>query len=175
VAQFLTAWTFVVDPLQDSKHFLIPVIAGAHRDFESVARLPNCLSIDENQPMKFRLLRLGRMVDSTPKTAVDDEAALAVRVYATPSSCAGTVASPALRFSTAKDTSWIAYRSPDAIPREDQVEQRVQQMLLTLLRIARPDDQRTFGVRGRYQKFARAVVSPVKAMDERSWHLRIEF
>jgi hypothetical protein len=54
VAQFLAARTSVVDPFPDSQHFLIPVIAGAHRDTESVARLPNCLAIDEYQPMKRR-------------------------------------------------------------------------------------------------------------------------
>jgi hypothetical protein len=56
VAQFLAARTFVVDPFPDSQHFLIPVITGAHRDTESVARLSNCLAIDEHQPMKVRLL-----------------------------------------------------------------------------------------------------------------------
>ena len=58
VAQFLAAGTFVVDPLPNSKHFLIPVVAGAHRDAESVARLPNRLAIDEHQLIKRRLLRL---------------------------------------------------------------------------------------------------------------------
>jgi hypothetical protein len=56
VAQFFPAWTFVVDPLPDSQHFLIPVVAGAHRDAESVARLPNCVALDEDQPMKLWLL-----------------------------------------------------------------------------------------------------------------------
>jgi hypothetical protein len=115
------------------------------------------------------------VVDSTLETAVYDEAPLAVRVYATPSSGAGTVASPALRFSTAKDTRRIADRGPDAISRKQKVEKRVQKMFSTLLRIARPDDQSALGVRGCYRKFTRPLVSSVKAMDKRSCHLWIEF
>src|SRR5277367_5830330 len=67
VAQFLAAGTFVVDPLPNSKHFPIPVVAGAHRDAESVARLPNRLAIDEHHLIKRRLLRLRRVVDSSRK------------------------------------------------------------------------------------------------------------
>ena len=70
VAQFLAAGTFVVDPLPNSKHLLIPVVAGAHRDAESVARLPDRLAIDEHQLIKRRLLRLRRVVDSTAEAAV---------------------------------------------------------------------------------------------------------
>jgi hypothetical protein len=82
VAQFLAARTFVVDPFPDSQHFLIPVIAGAHRDTESVARLPNCLAIDEHQPMKVGLLRLRWVIDSSPEGPIDNEASLAIRIQA---------------------------------------------------------------------------------------------
>src|SRR5580693_8450901 len=98
VAQFLAAGTFVVDPLPNSKHFLIPVVAGAHRDAESVARLPNRLSVHEHQPVKRRLLRLRRVVDSSPEGPIDDEASLAIRIHAAPSSRTGTVASSTLCF-----------------------------------------------------------------------------
>src|ERR1700681_3470505 len=84
VPQFLAAGTFVVDPLPNSKHFLIPVVAGAHRDAESVARLPNCLAIYEHQPMKVGLLRLGWVIDSSPEGPVDNEASLAIRIHAAP-------------------------------------------------------------------------------------------
>src|ERR1022692_2807137 len=81
VAQFLAAGTFVVDTFLESEHFLIPVIAGAHRDAESVARLPNCLAIDEHQPMKVRLLRLRRGLDSSPEAPIDDKASLTSRIH----------------------------------------------------------------------------------------------
>ena len=122
VAQFFPAWTFVVDPLPDSQHFLIPVVAGAHRDAERVASLPNCLSIDENQPMKFRLLRLCRMVDSAAKAAVYHETSLAFRIYTTPTPGTGAVASSTLCFPATEDARWVRYRGADSIPREDQVE-----------------------------------------------------
>jgi hypothetical protein len=125
--------------------------------------------------MKFRFPRLGRVVDSTPKSPVYDKAPLAVPVYATPSSGTGTVAPPTLRFSAAKDTRGIAYRGPNAIPRKQKVEQRVQEMFPALFRIARPDDQSALGVRSHYRKFTRALVSPVKAVDKRSCYLWIEF
>ena len=122
VAQFLAAGTFVVDPFPNSKHFLIPVVAGAHRDAESVARLPNRLAIDEHQLIKRRLLRLRRVVDSSPEGPIDDEASLAIRIHAAPGSRTRTVASPALCFSAAEDARRIAYRGADSIPRKDKVE-----------------------------------------------------
>src|SRR5271165_4826610 len=64
VTQFLAAGTFVVNPLPNSKHFLIPVVAGAHRDAQCVARFPNRLALDEHQLIKRRLFRLRRVVDS---------------------------------------------------------------------------------------------------------------
>jgi len=88
VAQCLAARTVVVDPFPDSQHFLIPVIAGAHRDTESVARLPNCLAINEHQPIKVRLLRLSWVIDSSPEAPIDDKASLASRIHAPPASCA---------------------------------------------------------------------------------------
>src|SRR6202161_1312242 len=98
VAQFLAAGTFVFDLLPNSKHFLIPIVAGAHRDAESVARLSNSLAIDEHQLIKRRLLRLRRVVDSSPEGPIDDEASLAIRIHAAPGSCTGTVASSTLCF-----------------------------------------------------------------------------
>src|SRR5260370_41939899 len=86
VAQFLAAGTFVVDPLPNSKHFLIPVVTGAHRDAESVARLPNRLAIDEHQLIKRTLLRLRRVDDSSPKSTINDEDSLAIRIHAAPRS-----------------------------------------------------------------------------------------
>jgi hypothetical protein len=122
VAQFLAARTFVVDPFPDSQHFLIPVIAGAHRDTESVARLPNCLAIDEHQPMKVGLLRLRRVIDSSPEAPIDDKASLASRIHATPASCAGAVSAPALCFSSAEDAWGIGYGGADTVPCKDEIE-----------------------------------------------------
>ena len=140
VAQFLAAGTFVVDPLPNSKHFLIPVVAGAHRDAESVARLPNRLAIDEHQLIKRRLLRLRRVVDSSPEGPIDDEASLAIRIHAAPGSCTGAVASSTLCFPSTEDAWGIGYGGADTVPRKDEIEQRVQQVLTALLRITRPDE-----------------------------------
>jgi hypothetical protein len=125
VAQFLAAGTFVVDPLPNSKHFLIPVVAGAHRDAESVARLPNRLAIDEHQLIKRRLLRLRRVVDSSPEGPIDDEASLAIRIHAAPGSCTGTVASSTLCFPSTEDAWGIGYGGADTVPRKDEIEQRI--------------------------------------------------
>ena len=125
VAQFLAAGTFLVDPLPNSKHFLIPVVAGAHRDAESVARLPYCLAIDEHQPTEVRLLRLRRVIDSSPEGPIDDEASLATRIHAAPGSCTGTVASSALCFPSAEDAGGIGHGGADTVPRKDEIEQRI--------------------------------------------------
>src|SRR5579862_8570909 len=82
VAQFLATGTFVVDPLPNSKEFPIPVVAGAHRDAESVARLPNRLALDEHQLIERRLLRLRRVVDSSPESPINDEASLTIWIHA---------------------------------------------------------------------------------------------
>jgi hypothetical protein len=175
VAQFLAAGTFVVDPLPNSKHFLIPVVAGAHRDAESVARLPNRLAIDEHQLIKRRLLRLRRVVDSSPEGPIDDEASLAIRIHAAPGSCTGTVASSTLCFPSTEDAWGIGYGGADTVPRKDEIEQRIHEVFPALLRIARPHDQSALRVRGRDRKFLGALIPPVQAMDKRSCHLRIEF
>jgi hypothetical protein len=175
MAQIPSARAPVIDLLPKCHHFPEPVVTGARGEPECVARFPNCLSFDKHEAVEFWFLRLGRMVNAAPEAAVDDEASLAVRVYATPSSRARTVASPALGFSSAKDARWIEYRSSDAISREEKVEQRVQNMLLALLGIARPDDQSALRIRGRYRKLPGALVSPVKAMDKRNCYLRIDF
>src|SRR5579872_438344 len=125
VAQFLAAGTFVLNPLPNSKHFLIPVVAGAHRDAESVARLPNRLAIDEHQLIKRGLLRLRRVVDSSPEGPIDDEASLAIRIHAAPGSCAGTVASSTLCFPSTEDAWGIGYGCADAVSWKDEVEQRI--------------------------------------------------
>src|SRR5580693_7785528 len=122
VAQFLAAGTFVVNPLPNSNDFLIPVVAGAHRDAESVARLPNRLSIDEHQLIKRRLLRLRRVVDSSPKGPIDDEASLAIRIHAAPGSCTGTVASSTLCFPSTEDARGLGYGGADTVPCKDKVE-----------------------------------------------------
>jgi uncharacterized protein YjbJ (UPF0337 family) len=109
VAQFLAAGTCVVDPLPTSKQFPIPVVAGAHRDAESVARLPNRLAVDEHQLIKRRLLRLRRVVDSSPEDPIDDEASLAIRIHAAPGSRTGTVASSTLCFPSTEDAWGIGY------------------------------------------------------------------
>ena len=126
MAQIPSARAPVIDLLSKRQHFPEPVVTGARGESECVARFANCFAFDKNEAVEFRFLRLGWVVNSTPEVAVYDEASLAVRVYATPSSCARTVASPALGFPPAKDARWIEYRSPDAIPREEQLEQRVQ-------------------------------------------------
>ena len=175
VAQFLAAGTFVVDPLPNSKHFLIPVVAGAHRDAESVARLPNRLAIDEHQLIKRRHLRLRRVVDSSPEGPINDEASLAIRIHAAPGSCTGTVASSTLCFPSTEDAWGIGYGGADTVPCKDEIEQRIHQVFPALLRIACPHDQSALRVWGRYRKFLGALIPPVQAMDKRSCHLRIEF
>jgi len=114
----------VIHLLPKRHHFSEPVVTGARRKSKRVARFPNCFAFDKNEAVKFRL-RLGRMVDSTSETAVYDEVSLAPWIHASPSSCAGTVSSPAWSFSLAKDARWIANRGSDAISREDKIEQRV--------------------------------------------------
>src|SRR5579863_1215762 len=123
VAQFLAAGTFVVDPLPNSKQFPIPVVAGAHRDAESVARLPNRLAIDEHQLIKRRLLRLRRVVDSSPEGPIDDE--LAIRIHAAPGSCTGTVAPSTLCFPSTEDAWGIGCGGADTVPCKDEIEQRI--------------------------------------------------
>src|SRR5579871_4742527 len=125
MAQRLAAGTFVVDTSLDSEHFLIPAVAGAHRDAECVARLPNRLSIDEHQLIKRRLLRLRRVVDSSPEGPIDDEASLAIRIHAAPGSCTGTVASSTLCFPSTEDAGGIGYGGADTVPRKDEIEQRI--------------------------------------------------
>src|SRR6202048_1856823 len=160
VAQFLAAGTFVVDPLPNSKHFLIPVVAGAHRDAESVARLRNRLAIDEPQLIKRRLLRFRRVVDSSPESTINDEASLAIRIHAAPGSCTGTVASSTLCFPSTEDAWGIGYGGADTVSCKDEIEQRIQQMLPAFLHVARPHDQSALRVRGRDRKSLGALVPP---------------
>ena len=166
MAQIPSARAPVINLLPKRHHFPEPVVTGARGKSERVARFPNGLAFDKHEAVKFRFLRLGRMVDATPEATVDDEASFAVWVHATPSSGAGTISSAALCLSPAKDARRIAYRSSHAIPREEKVEQRVQEMFLALLRIVRPYDQSALRVGGRYRELPGALVSPVKAMDE---------
>src|ERR1039458_2144453 len=162
VAQFLAAGTSVVDPLPNSKHFLIPVVAGAHRDAESVARLPNRLAIDEHQLIKRRLLRLRRVIDSPPESPIDDEASLAIRIHAAPGSRTRTVASSTLCFPSTEDAWGIGYGGADTVPCKDEIEQRIQQVLPAFLRIARPDDQCALRVGGCCGEFVGTFVGPVQ-------------
>ena len=158
----------MIDLLPKGHHFPEPVVTGARGKSERVARFPNCFPFDKNEAVEFWFLRLGRMVDATPEATVDDEASFAVWVHATPSSGAGTISSAALCLSPAKDARRIAYRSSHAIPREEKVEQRVQEMFLALLQIARPYDQSALRVGGRYWELPGALVSPVKATRQQS-------
>jgi hypothetical protein len=100
---------------------------------------------------------------------------LAIRIYATPPPRTRTVASPTLCFSAAEDARGVDDRGADSIPREDQVEQRVENVFVALLPIARPHDEGALRVRSCNRKFSGAFVPPVQAMDERGCHLRIEF
>src|SRR6202795_1099292 len=140
VAQFLAQGPFVVVPLPNTEHFLIPVVAGAHRDAESVARLPNRLAIDEHHLIKRRLLRLRWVIDSSPEGPIDDEASLAIRIHAAPGSCTGTVAPSTLCFPSTEDAWGIGYGGADTVPCKDEMEQRIQQVLPAFLRIVRPDE-----------------------------------
>ena len=175
MAQIFSAGAPVINLLPKGHHFPEPIVTGARGKSERVARFPNCLAFDKHEAVEFRFLRLGRMVDATPEATVDDEASFAVWVHATPSSGAGTISSAALCLSPAKDARRIAYRSSHAIPREEKVEQRIQKMFLALLQIARPYDQSALRIGGRNRELPGALVSPVEAMDERTWHLGVEF
>src|SRR3984957_20469260 len=170
MAQFLSAGTFVVDPLPNRKQLLIPVVAGAHRDAESVASLPNRLAIDEHQLIKRRLFRLRRVVDSSPEGPIDDEASLAIRIHAAPGSCTGTVASATLCFPSTEDAWGIGYGGADAVPRQDGIEQRIQQVLPAFLRIARPDDQCALRVGCCCGEFVGALIGPVQSVNQRGSH-----
>jgi len=125
--------------------------------------------------MELGLPRLRRMVDAASEAPVDHKASLAIRIHAPPSPCAGAVPSSALRFSSAEDTCRVAYGASDTIPGKEKIKQGVQQMLATLLGIARPDIQSALRIGSRYGKFSSASVFPVKAVDKGSCHLRIEF
>jgi len=63
----------------------------------------------------------------------------------------------------------------DMVPCRDEIEQRIQQVLPALLRIARPDDQCALPVRSCCRKFVGAFILPVQSVDQRGRHLRIEF
>jgi hypothetical protein len=115
----------VIHLLPKRHHFSEPVVTGARRKSKRVARFPNCFAFNKHEAVEFRLLRLGRMVDSTSETAVYDEVSLARWIHATPSSRAGSVSSPALSSSPAKDTRRIANRGSNTISCEDKIEQRV--------------------------------------------------
>jgi hypothetical protein len=78
-------------------------------------------------------------------------------------------------FSPAEDACRIAYGGSDTIPREEKIEQRVQADVPGTLADRAPTRSECLARRGRYRKFLGALVSPVKAMDKRSCHLRIEF
>jgi hypothetical protein len=117
MTKILSARAPVIDSLSERHHFFEPVIAGAHGEFERVARFPNCFTFNKHKPAEFWLFRLRRMVDAAPEAAVYDETALAVRIHATPSPRAGTVAASALRFSPAKDAHGVAYCGSNTISR----------------------------------------------------------
>src|SRR6202140_5426224 len=174
VAQFLAAGTFVVDPLANSKHFLIPVVAGAHRDAESVARLPNRFALDEHQLIKRRLLRLRRVVHSSPEGPIDDEASLAIRIHAAPGSCRSEEHTSELQTPSTEDAWGIGYGGADTVPCKDEIKQRIQQGLPAFLRIPRPDDQCALRVGGCCGEFVGAFIWPVQSVNQRGSHLGVE-
>lgn len=165
----------MIDLPSSDHHFPEPIVTGAHGKPERVTGLPNRLAFNEHQAMELWFFRLRRMVDAASEAPVEYEASLAIRIRAPPSSCAGAVPSAALRFSSAEDTCRVANGSSDTIPGEEKIEQGVQQVLATLLAIARPNEQSALRIGSRYGKFSGASVSPVKAVDKRGCHLRIEF
>ena len=113
---------FVIDSLPKGHHLLEPVIGGARRQTQLIARFTNRLAFDKDETAEFRLLRLCRMVDSAAEAAIQYEAPLALEIYATPTPGTRAVASPTLRFSAAEDARRVGYCGADSIPREDQVE-----------------------------------------------------
>ena len=163
----------MIDLPTNRHHLPEPVITGAHGKSEGVAGLANRLAFNEHQVMKLWLFRLCRMVDATTEVPVDHEASLAIRIHAPPTSCAGAVPAAALRFSSAKDTCRVADGGSDTISGEEKIEQSVQQMLATLLGIARPDIQSALRIGSRYGKFSGASVFPVQAVDTRRSICRI--
>ena len=165
----------MVDLPSSDHHFPEPIVTGAHGKPKRVTGLPNRLAFNEHQATELWLFRLGRMVDATPEAPVDHEASLAIRIHAPPTSCAGAVPSAALRFSAAENARGVGYRGSDTIPSEEKIEQGVQQMLAALLGIACPDVQSALRIGSRHRKFSGASVSPVKAVDKRCCHLRVEF
>jgi len=166
---------FVIDSLPKGHHLLEPVIGGARRQTQLIARFTNRLAFDKDETAEFRLLRLCRMVDPPAEAAVYHETPLAIRIYATPPPRTRTVASPTLCFSAAEDARRVGDCGADSIPREDQVEQRVEKVFLALLPIARPHDEGALRIRSCNWKFPGTLVPAVQAMDERSCHFRIEF
>ena len=165
----------MIDLPSNGHHFPEPIVTGAHGKPERVTGLPNRLAFNEHQAMELWFFRLRRMVDATSEAPVDNEASLAIRIHAPPTSCTGAVPSAALRFSSAEDTCRVADCCSDAIPGEEKIEQGVQQMFAALLGIARPDIQSALRIGSLYGEFSGASVSPVKAVDERSCQLRIDF
>ena len=112
----------MIDLPTNGHHLPEPTVTGAHRKPERVTGLPNRLAFNEHQAMELCFFRLRRMVDATPEAPVHHEASLAIRIHATPSSCAGAVSSTALRFSSAENTRGVGYRGSDAIPGKEKIE-----------------------------------------------------
>ena len=175
MAQVPPARALMIDLPTNGHHLPDPIVTCAHGKPESVTGLPNRLAFNEHQAMEVWFFRLRRMVDTTSEAPIDHEASLAIRIHAPPTSCTGAVPSAALRFSSAEDTCRVANGGSDSIPGEEKIKQGVKQMLAALLGVARPDIQGALRIGSRYGKFSRASVSPVKAVDEGSCHLRIEF
>ena len=112
----------MIDLPSNGHHFPEPVVAGAHGQSEGVTGLPDRLAFNEHESVELGLFRLRRMVDAASEAPVDHEASLAIRVHATPSSCAGAVPSTALCFSSAENTCWVGYRGSYAIPGKEKIE-----------------------------------------------------
>ena len=112
----------MIDLPSNGQHFPEPVVAGAHGYPERVTGLPDRFAFNEHQAMELWFFRLRRMVDATSEAPVDNEASLAIRIHAPPTSCSGAVPSAALRFSSAENTCWVGYRGSYAIPGKEKIE-----------------------------------------------------
>jgi hypothetical protein len=108
------------------------------------------------------------------KVPINNEAPSATWIHASPAPCAGTVASPALCSPSAEDAGRIAYSSAYTVPREDQIEQRIQKVLPALLPTPRPHNQRALRIWCCCRESLGAFVGPIETVDQRCRQFRVE-
>jgi hypothetical protein len=60
----------VIDVLPKGNHLPEPVIRGARRQIQLIARFTNRFALDKDETTEFRLPRLCRMIDSAAEAAV---------------------------------------------------------------------------------------------------------